>query len=62
MNCLPLDSRVGRRWLAPSQSAHFRFFASYRATAMNRSAASRPRPMHYWRWLVVAACIITDCP
>lgn len=24
---------------------------------MNRTAASRPRPVHYWRWLVIAACI-----
>lgn len=24
---------------------------------MNRSAIPRPRPVHYWRWLVIAACI-----
>lgn len=35
----------------------FPLFALLRPVDMNRSATSRPRPVHYWRWLVIAACI-----
>ena len=35
----------------------FPFVTLRRFIFMNRFAASRPRPVHYWRWLVIAACI-----
>jgi len=55
-----LFTRGQSGWTAVAKASTIRpfpLFALLRPVDMNRSATFRPRPVHYWRWLVIAACI-----